>query len=333
MLFGYKYLPDKIDVLQTFITHTILEVLCKSNTATIFSIDLFHPRFREMVMKINDKYIFTPIQNSYNICKYLPKKQIRVLEKAVRVNNQVEKLCKGELEPVTFEEIGLIDTDLEKNLDFFNKSLYENVLGLKPFYSIYRHIDEHYKLFSKHNNFNRCPACGLKRMLKPEEVDFNDKGKREAYDHYFNKARYPFSAINFRNLIPMCDDCNSKYKTQRDIITDQGKRVKAFFPFSAIPEKDFSLKYEVEKDYLKNVEVSIACLGYSEEVETWNRVFSVKSRYKTFFEGEDCKNALEQALLFKALGGDSNYIENLKNNLYSNENFLKISIVEDFFKK
>lgn len=320
---------DKIDSLQIFVNHTILEMLCKADTSIPFSIDLFHPKFKQMVIDIkNDDYIYTPIENSYNICKNLSKKKLKVLEKAVRINNQIEKLCNGELEPVTFDDIKAIDENLKDNLYKFNKCLYENVLGLKPFYSKYRHIDEHYELFSKFNRFNRCPSCGLKRMLKPEEVDFDDNEKREAYDHYFNKARYPFSVVNFLNLVPLCNDCNSKYKTQRDIINDGENRVKAFFPFSDIPQKDISVSVDVIMEEYKNAIVEIKCIGNEEEVDTWDRVFSVKSRYKTYFEGEDCNAAMSEAYDHCKLAGKEKYIDLLSNNLYANENFLKIPMIE-----
>ncbi|MDE5423675.1 hypothetical protein L3073_15760 [Ancylomarina sp. DW003] len=323
---------DKIDSLQIFVNHTVLEVLCKADKAKPFSIDLFHPQFKQMVIDISDDHIFTPIQNSYEICKGLPKSQLRVLEKAVRVNNQIEKLCNGELEPVTFDDLKAINEDLRDNLYKFNKCLFENVLGLKPFYSKYRHIDEHYRLFSKHNRFNRCPACGLKRMLKPEEVDFDNKAKREAYDHYFNKARYPFSVVNFLNLVPLCDDCNSKYKTQRDIINDKEGRVKAFFPFSDIPHKEISVKVDVINEEFKNAKVELVCNGKQKEVDTWDRVFSVASRYESYFEGEDCNAAISEAYDYCQLSGKEKYVKLLSNNLFANENFLKIPLIEEIIE-
>lgn len=325
-------MPDKVDDLQIFVNHTVLEVLCKADSSMPFNINLFHPRFREMVDNINNQYIFDPINLAYEICKKLSKRDLRVIENTIRKNNRIGELCQGHLEPITFDDINSIDTDLSDHLYTFCKSLYENVLGLKPFYIKHRHIDEHYKLFSKYNKFNRCPTCGLKRLLKPEEVDFDDKSKREAYDHYFNKARYPFSSVNFHNLIPICGDCNSKYKTQRDVINNGTKRVKAFDPFSEIPDKTFKISYsKIEEEYLKDVSVDIECVGFDEEVETWDRITGVKSRYATYLEGDDFKNALEQALMFESYGKGEDYKDNLKNNLYANENFLKLVVVEKFF--
>lgn len=63
---------------------------------------------------------------------------------------------------------------------------------------------------AKKINLNVCPYCNrsytfvIGRDLK--------KGTRFEYDHFFDKARYPYLALSFYNLIPSCHICNSNLK-------------------------------------------------------------------------------------------------------------------------
>lgn len=327
-------MPDKIDGLQVFVNHVVLEILCKPKRHKAFDISFFHPRFRAMVDKINDRYIYLPVKNAFEICKKLPKNKLKILEKALRNNNRIEDLCKNRIEPVTYEELSKISPELKDNLYSFCKHLYEIVLIRVPFTSRFRHIDEHYKLFSEFNRFNRCPACGLFRLLKPDEIKQGDKMKRDAYDHYFKKESYPFSSVNFYNLVPMCNNCNSKYKLRHDIIKNQhGNRIKAFYPFKNYPDFTFSIAFNEIQD-LKPTDLSVTfdCNGFSDEIVNWNSVFNIKNRYESFCKGDDSYNWIEQALIFvqNDYGSYQQYKDALKSNKFANENFLKLAMLDSF---
>ncbi|RLD89272.1 MAG: hypothetical protein DRJ09_06835 [Bacteroidetes bacterium] len=87
-------------------------------------------------------------------------------------------------------------------------------------------IPKHYKEFMKSNTEGICPFCGIHTIKE------NNHKYREVYDHYIPKAIYPFVSLNFKNLAPMCQECNSTYKgTKVPIEDDNKKRKLAFYPY------------------------------------------------------------------------------------------------------
>lgn len=63
---------------------------------------------------------------------------------------------------------------------------------------------------AKKININVCPYCNRSYTFLLGS-DLN-KGTRFEYDHFFDKARYPYLALSFYNLIPSCHICNSNLK-------------------------------------------------------------------------------------------------------------------------
>lgn len=78
---------------------------------------------------------------------------------------------------------------------------------------------------AKQLNVRACPYCNGQYTLYSEHTN---KGKRKyaekttkrlkfQFDHFFNKARFPYLSMSFYNLIPSCGPCNntkSKTKTK-----------------------------------------------------------------------------------------------------------------------
>lgn len=55
-----------------------------------------------------------------------------------------------------------------------------------------------------------CPYCN--RNFTFIVGNDKDKGTRFQYDHFYDKATYPYLALSFYNLIPSCNVCNSDLK-------------------------------------------------------------------------------------------------------------------------
>ena len=106
---------------------------------------------------------------------------------------------------------------------------------------------------------------------------------------------YPFNAINFKNLAPMCHECNSTYKlTKKPIYKNDSNNIDplqrekvrsySFYPYSnKQPELTFKLELKSDKiDKLipKEIELIIESKGNEEQVESWKRVFGLDERYK-----------------------------------------------------
>src|SRR5260221_12469990 len=104
----------------------------------------------------------------------------------------------------------MLNKDLAVHLQTFCSFLYKESVKKEAFYSAFGKIDAYYKDLVGRSL--TCRFCGIGEVLG----EFHSK--RSALDHYFPKGLYPFSPINFRNLIPVCDRCNSKYKNEQNPI-------------------------------------------------------------------------------------------------------------------
>lgn len=135
--------------------------------------------------------------------------------------------------------------------------------------------DEHYKLIYKEIPAKVCPFCGTTRFKSPE-------GPREAYDHYLVWKLYPFAAVNLRNLVPMCHDCNSHYKKTVDLLRACGVRRTALDPYNWAAVRvslDKSAPLEGKRGVFPVPAWEIEFEPLSNEVSTWETVFCIKKRY------------------------------------------------------
>ncbi|MFH0783027.1 MAG: hypothetical protein V2B20_13910 [Pseudomonadota bacterium] len=133
--------------------------------------------------------------------------------------------------------------------------------------------------------------------------------KREAYDHYLPKGKYPFNSINFRNLAPACHECNSSYKLNKDplyngkdpLLAASSGRRKSFYPYDNSPHPielyiDLSVQdwTEIKPD---DVHLTMGPEKMKEEIATWLDVYGVEERYQAKCCGEsDGKYWIEQVL-------------------------------------
>lgn len=194
--------------------------------------------------------------------------------------------------PISYEDINNHYPDLEKAL----KSFYGQIYGSKsPFnLKIFGFLNE--KLIAEYddqfmltNNKQVCPFCGINHLKG------NNHSYREAYDHYIPKGLYPFNSLNFRNLAPMCHECNSTYKlTKVPIYENDEKKINplqkennrslAFFPY-ANEHPSIQFNIELKSNDISNlkpdeIDLSIASEGYDEQIDSWKRVFGMEERYK-----------------------------------------------------
>jgi hypothetical protein len=151
-------------------------------------------------------------------------------------------------------------------------------------------ISDHFQQWKKGNNmFTVCPFCGL------ENYTSSNGTNRDPYDHWLCKDKYPLSAINFKNLIPIGDKCNqTAVKGNIDIIHSEKDYLRrpSFYPYN----------------YNSNLKIQLVCkipptVGFkgdwdiiitpddpleNSKVETWLAVFNLKERYiswlKTYVE-------------------------------------------------
>ncbi len=296
MLFTYRYLENhSIEQLQGWLDYLFLEVWCKAKGAYDISQLDGCPDLRAVVEEIYyDDQITTdhldgPIKEIYSIFEGFDDVTRQRLKSYYLTNNDIERLCTEDgIEPLTYKKLAEINVKLSDKLKTFYKSLYTDIIGLKPVWSRIGKLEVHYLDFVKDNNENICPFCGI-HSIKGEY-----HSKREAYDHWLPKDIYPFNSVNFRNLPPMCHECNSSYKLVKDPLTvpkhrdplksKAGTRRKAFYPFSAMkPEIQIEIAL-LTRDIVnlkpQDLAVEVTSTVHGQEVEAWKEVFGIDERYQ-----------------------------------------------------
>lgn len=213
-----------------------------------------------------------------------------IFQKTFINNNEIEKLCVGTNTPVYSSDFHPIIRDAI--IDFFSE-LYTKFLGWKDIEANYGTKKEYYDiLVSKTNRFKDCPCCGYGDL----KTWFSDN--RSAFDHYLCIKHYPLSTVNFDNLAPICDDCNGRgVKGEKDILSSGKKR--AFYPFSKIHSAinvsvDFNssiIQFIIDDLKDEKFDKNSFKIKYdisSQEVDVWNKIYKIESRYKGKIADNKC---------------------------------------------
>jgi hypothetical protein len=266
--------------------------------------ELIHSDFED-IFNNHKETIRNKLENLHICYIHLKDSEKEIVQNAFRNNREIEQLCNKTIDPIKYTEIPILfRNDLKALYDeswtlLTNKYDEKNKKIKEKCGNIYEHYCEFFK--NNRQNFSICPVCGLENILSefhacsnPNEPE--QKLVREAYDHYFPKAIYPFISVEFSNLIPICGHCNSDYKhvydTAYNFLTNQ--RQKCFFPFSDKKENDIQISLLNVKDLKKlnisdiwNIEIKNKTGGDTEEISSWDRIFDIKSRYKKYIKQKE----------------------------------------------
>ncbi len=277
MIHAYTYIETPQSRLHEFVMAFFNRIEFETGE---FSNELFVKEFYENLVKRHRKILGRAFKDIYRIIKEWDQPKRSVFCKSVRESNEIKDICAGRITPWKEGDIPEEIRYLTKNL-FAN--LYESVLKGEIFQPVYGTRKDHYHLFKKHlkNNYEYCPACGIRPMHTYED-DITDQ-----YDHYLPKDLYPFSSVNFQNLVPVCTDCNSfQVKGNDDILRHTGK---VFFPFDDDhSEIEIDIKIKKNDVELSNIEwnVSYSCSnGKQDEIEAWKKIYKIESRHKKHISG------------------------------------------------
>ena len=337
----YKY--HKISKLQSFINYLFLEVIFNNDileSNDSYSNDLLINKYKIILNNVSNEHLYDSLVKIFNICRNISRDKRKLLRKAVHLNNKIEQLCIGEEFPITYREINKIDRNLSIELKKIFGRIYKYVINLQPVYSKYGKKDEFYKLIVDKETV--CHCCGVGTMLNIYQ------GPVGALDHYFPINHYPFSSINFKNLIPICDICNSKYKTQKDTLfllktkakygvkRTSFRKYRAFFPYSN--EYDLiDISVTISNDDLKNIsekDISIEYLleNKDEEIFNWERLFKVSETHKANLLSNESREYINQQFdIINTLGLDfDTYYNLINNNIFYNKNFIRLPYLKEF---
>jgi hypothetical protein len=188
-----------------------------------------------------------------------------VLIRAPREQNQIARLLCNEADCQTTDQLPVTMRGPISQLFGFG---FELLMDFDVRDRFYRRIYDSIK-------HKVCPFCGCEFYDAPG-------APREALDHYLPRSRYTFAAVNLRNLVPMGNKCNSRYKLAQDILRNaDGTRRRALDPYGAVTIR-ISLARSVPFGATDGVKPGweIDFVQDSEEAATWDAVFSIRERYK-----------------------------------------------------
>lgn len=271
MFTSYKYLHGHtLENLHNYIKFFFEQMFARSGKR--YSKKVIHDNFKVIIdhcPKLDS--LLRTIYKEYNKLDYLEK---TLIQEAFFINNQIEELCRGNLEPIHYSDL---PSSFAKICYELFKYLYESLPNTDVFQeNMGTFLDHYQKLRELNNTIIMCPSCGVSYMKPINYLKRND------YDHYLPKSIYPFSSVNFNNLLPICDDCNSDEKKAQDTLyieKNKKSRRKVFYPYDS---NIISGHIQVRLLGSDPDNLSINLEGndeQKEEIQSWDKLFSISSRY------------------------------------------------------
>lgn len=174
-------------------------------------------------------------------------------------------------------------------------------------------IDNHYGRFrqgSAPGNGNVCCVCGTESLAQVRAGENDSEQWRGPYDHLLAKDLYPLYGVDPKNLLPICDTCNSKAKLAKDLVLKDGVRRLSFSPWT---ERALLKEIEVVVDDADELFPRVVVNFKSddpdrlEKLATWDDVYKIKSRVEGEFNELGAKLAEDACAQ-----DDASFLEKLK---------------------
>ncbi|HAF31053.1 MAG TPA: hypothetical protein DCG75_18610 [Bacteroidales bacterium] len=200
----------------------------------------------------------------------------------IRDSNDIANICQGNFAPSIIDRHA---TGLNKLLRDLFLDLYNQVLDGDGFNEKYTtNLRTHFNDFSRLNSdITLCPICGIGELKKHTDL------ARDQYDHYLPKSIYPFSSVNFKNLVPICIDCNStQVKGSKDVVALAFNH-RLFYLYDT-NHHGISVSFNITVDSIntENIQWQITFTnpdGKNDEIESWKTIYNIEGRYKGFVNG------------------------------------------------
>lgn len=281
MITTLQRFSTNIDIIQEIPTVFFREI----ETATAFGDHLF-PQWADGVFR--NTALKTKFEAVYVKYKSIKSKKMRgKISLAFAQNNRIEDLCNVH---VGTEIIKLTDLpkSIQKSIDTLFLYLYTTSINYHEFAS---HVNDNIKdsidRFILANQLEVCPLCGLEGFLNLEGQ------ARIALDHWLCKDLFPFSAVNFDNLVPIGSNCNARpAKGTKNILFDAttNTRIKAYYPYALHSGISTSFSYVNEPNInpIQDQDWSFAIMpndpNETDIFQSWNSTLNITTRYKDFIK-------------------------------------------------
>jgi hypothetical protein len=273
MIRSYKFIDTEHAKLHGF----VMAFFCRIEHETRAFSNTFYAVEFLPVVKRHRKVLKQRFEFIYNNIPQPTRAEVcrRIIE-----SNEIESICKGEITPLKTDDL-TISNDIKTVLQDLFDDLYGQVLKGDIYTQECKIEQNHFELFRRANShITKCPFCGIQEL--------NDTFA-DPYDHYLAKSIYPFSSINFKNLLPTCSDCNGLHvKADKDIIL-LAQNGHLFYPFDTTYNGlriDFSI--DIDAADIENIEwkVNYVCDdGKADEIASWKAIYNIESRHLGFIKG------------------------------------------------
>jgi len=336
MIHTLKSIDHDLDKLHGYIKHMVQHVWCvggvwsDANLVRAFKtlVDAWdgEPKRKNKVMP--------RLKIIHDLFAQLTVAQRQDLHDRFDVNNNVSALCCGSLaDPLRYAEVESMALVLSKALHGFFDELYSDLMVSAPVRRTYGCRRDHYKAFMAAQSVKSCPACGIRDLLTEDNTPVG------AYDHFLPKGIYPFSSINFKQLVPICDICNGKYKTTKDPLYRDFASRKAFHPFVA-PTIAIGIQVGlpgplIDEAKAEEIELKFTSGKQQDEVDTWAWLYGIEEQYRSF-ANENGKHWAKQIINFSnRLGQKSarecyeDHIATYKDQPLRDQHFLRVPFLEE----
>lgn len=245
-----------------------------------FHNSFFGPDFIDIVNR-HPQIVKKPLKDIYNVLRRLNQTRRSALIQQIRDSNRIKEICEGTIQPVQLDRNV---TGVKKVFRDFFIVLYKQVIDGNGFKDKYHTtLRTHFNEFRQKNQETTiCPTCGIGELKMKEDKT------RDQYDHYLPITLYPFSSVNFENLVLSCKECNSPdVKGDKDTVAVSAGRF--FYPFDSSHCKlifEYSINTDDidcrEIDWIINITSSD---GKVDEIQSWRDIYDIDDRYKGFVAG------------------------------------------------
>lgn len=277
MIKSYKYLISCHIMLHQHVMEFFDRIEFESGP---FQNTFFGTDFIDIVQR-HPKIVEKPLKEIYNVLNRLNQVSKSALIQQIKDSNKIKEICEGAIQPIRLDRN--VTGTRKVFRDFFIK-LYNQVLdgdGFKDKYNttLRKHFDD---FRQKNEETTICPTCGI------GELKMKESKTRDQYDHYLPKALYPFSSVNFENLVLSCKECNSPdVKGDKDTIAESTGVF--FYPFDSNHSK-LVFEYSIDTDDVdcRKIQwiINISSPdGKIDEIQSWRDIYDIDDRYKGFVAG------------------------------------------------
>ena len=276
----YKFQESKLDELHEQVVYFFEVIYFQSLQGEIPWNDSFiHPRLKPIYDNC-PKLRTTLKQVHSNYISVSNKEKYLIFESAIN-SSDIGGICNATI------LIGHIDdftAPLGNAIHNLFRYLYYQLPDTKIFKNLYGDLITHYNNLKRLNRkIKMCPFCGM-LPVKPL-----NSSTRQTYDHYLPLSKYPFLALNTKNLVPTCKDCNEDHKKDKDVLYRNKARTlrrKLIYPFGhynytpIIIFKGYNFNPTTLEITNCSVQVSNTEGVFRREFQSWDEIYELNYRYK-----------------------------------------------------